>query len=1372
MPDSFAHLRVGAVTDVGVKRKNNEDSIITLPEHGVFCVADGMGGAEGGEVASQAAVSSLERAFGTLTSPEAIASANGKAHVIDVALNQASAWIKERSDKKGIKGSGTTAVVIAFDGRDPRRAMVVHAGDSRAYRYRDGRLTQISRDHTVAEAAGIKDDKELPSMFKGVVTRAVGVNRSVELERTPTGVKSGDVYLLASDGLDKLIKDPEIEQFIRDHYDPDRMQELAQLLVDTTNARGGVDNVSVIAVWVGEADEASLTPGVESDDRLSTERITGGFGLNEGDEPSTDESALPTGDYVGLSPLDGSPTGDGLPAAPAADNSDGKLAPGAPLKIPSKLPLLVGNGLVAVILLGWLFSRSDKGAAPDGDDWKENELEAFKDPDKLYGPATQAPEPAGDADAMLEKLAAEIAGTDSGAASTTVPVVPPGTDTAPLEQPVQAIPPAPPRETPQSAVKTMPSPVEEEPAEPPTVVPEPPPSLPEVAPPSDVAARQPGPDEPPPAGSEAESTEIRQDEAIPAEATPPAGPSSEELAAAEAAAAEAAAQEARLVNRAAFDAATQELNALVPASIAEPGGLAAAEATFRAIRAFEEREWPDVDPAQVRERARMVRAVLAKQAELTVRDLRDGAMASLRAGEDDNKQARALEALGAQAPSIAALIGPQYQEAVSTVEEMLKQRETTGAFEAAVGRIRERLRTTGDLNAEGQALEQAALALESVAIRDWGALPANMRKDELASIRADIGNASDAYVGRVEQQALEALEAKKAQSPAADLLDEFETEFPTISGISAPQLKSAQRAVARVRMIQADQSRFADAVREVREAMPDPLTSPQQIPAAERSAVLWSDYRERIWRNIDAAQRSESFDELGNLLREQVLQYVQQQHDNAVAQYDQGKDGGEALQNLRDLAAQAPTLKSLIAIEYARQRDHAERAWARFNRAHTFMAGRDRVLQVLPDAIASPEDLDRAEQALAAYRELAGESWEDVPSAASELARVETLLRERGAVYLDRILARAEPGEGQEPNPDAAQAELAEIARHAPQLGDLWKQGIEQAQARIGELRARQRERELQAQAERRTAGLQRLRAELPQYIDEAALTGRWGELANKLAALGAEAESLLEQSGNAPAYRAWLEAWTEAKSDTEAAEAAVLSIHRSVGGVCAAAGVAPPASVSFGGGEADAQASAICAARKALQDHVVDQMTKVVAVHPSAAFGPAEDLEPALVQLETISGANDPDSLAAQLTETYVRAQAPIEALRQWLKGIEPGPVPAAKLDELAGIGLGEAAAHLDAFWDGIFRVIDPDLLDVLDQSFRQGWFQGHRFDRIEGLEEALRGLENAALDFVDSRVPFEDIRTWREDVGERLLGTVISEVRKVGSLIPAKER
>ncbi len=267
MAGSYSHLSCGALTDVGVRRKNNEDFIKPLPEHGVFCVADGMGGVQGGEVASQAAVTSLEHAFKQLHSPDAVASASGKVQIIDQALNQASKWIKQRADKKGIQGTGTTAVVIAFDGRDPSKAAVVHAGDSRAYRFRRGTLKQITRDHTVANAAGLEDESELPAMFKGVITRAVGVNAVVELEQTPVDVAAGDIYLLCSDGLDKLMTDDDIAGYLKRDGDGD-LQVLAQSIVDEVNRRGGVDNISVILIRTSDPDPESLADETDDLDQI------------------------------------------------------------------------------------------------------------------------------------------------------------------------------------------------------------------------------------------------------------------------------------------------------------------------------------------------------------------------------------------------------------------------------------------------------------------------------------------------------------------------------------------------------------------------------------------------------------------------------------------------------------------------------------------------------------------------------------------------------------------------------------------------------------------------------------------------------------------------------------------------------------------------------------------------------------------------------------------------------------------------------------------------------------------------------------------------------------------------------------------------
>lgn len=332
MAEHFAHLSCGAVTDVGSRRKNNEDSIVTLPSHGVFCVADGMGGVQGGEVASQAAVTFLSKAFGKLDGPEGAESIVAKSQIIDRALNSASSWIKQRSDKKGTKGSGTTAVVIAFDARNPGHGMVLHAGDSRAYRLRDGILKQLSQDHTVAAAAGLEDDADLPAMFRGVVTRAVGVKARVEVEKTPVEVRAGDVYLLSSDGLDKMVTDPEIQERMTAYAGGD-LQALAQTLVDDANRNGGVDNVSVIAVRVGETDAEAVTVSREvvqqevktylaEDERLREMGVVGD--VDDGERVTGEGDTSRSGSIVGVSPggdeEDESDTEDRLiqPAGPLA----------------------------------------------------------------------------------------------------------------------------------------------------------------------------------------------------------------------------------------------------------------------------------------------------------------------------------------------------------------------------------------------------------------------------------------------------------------------------------------------------------------------------------------------------------------------------------------------------------------------------------------------------------------------------------------------------------------------------------------------------------------------------------------------------------------------------------------------------------------------------------------------------------------------------------------------------------------------------------------------------------------------------------------------------------------------------------------------
>jgi protein phosphatase len=258
--NGFSYLESAELTDVGSRRKNNEDAMLRLPENGVFCVADGMGGVQGGEVASKATVDALREVFASSSdAPFAVTSASS-ARLVGRAINRASRWIKARSDERGTAGTGSTVVTLVFDRVTPTQALILHAGDSRAYRYRADRLAQLSADHSVAAAAGLPDDKNLPAMFRGVITRAVGLENSVLLEETPTDVLPGDLFILCSDGLNKMVSDKLLHKLLRKHREDD-LQAVAKHLVSEALKAGGEDNVSVVLVRV--AAELPSAPTME-----------------------------------------------------------------------------------------------------------------------------------------------------------------------------------------------------------------------------------------------------------------------------------------------------------------------------------------------------------------------------------------------------------------------------------------------------------------------------------------------------------------------------------------------------------------------------------------------------------------------------------------------------------------------------------------------------------------------------------------------------------------------------------------------------------------------------------------------------------------------------------------------------------------------------------------------------------------------------------------------------------------------------------------------------------------------------------------------------------------------------------------------------
>ena len=237
-----------ALSDLGLKRKNNEDSTLILPQFGVFAVADGMGGADAGEVASDKVVRFIDDAMHNADGASA-GTLSQKCRIVTKALKDASDWIWRYAREQNLRSCGTTVVALVFDARGSERAMVLHAGDSRAYRFRAGVLDQITRDHSFAEASGVADAKLLPARLQGVITRAVGIAQNVGVDETGVTVVANDVFLLCSDGLSSMVSNFRIQEILRES-EGESLDESVRRLIGEANHSGGHDNVSVVMVRV------------------------------------------------------------------------------------------------------------------------------------------------------------------------------------------------------------------------------------------------------------------------------------------------------------------------------------------------------------------------------------------------------------------------------------------------------------------------------------------------------------------------------------------------------------------------------------------------------------------------------------------------------------------------------------------------------------------------------------------------------------------------------------------------------------------------------------------------------------------------------------------------------------------------------------------------------------------------------------------------------------------------------------------------------------------------------------------------------------------------------------------------------------------
>lgn len=244
-------ISYAGLSDVGRVRTENEDRWFADPDQGLFLVADGIGGAVAGGLASQIVAEVLPRLLrnrlhGTRDPADA-----GVANQVSAALVELSERLREESRRAmGLKGMGSTVVLALVR---QRQAVVAHMGDSRAYLLRAGRLEQLTKDHTIAQllvdCGELAPEKAASHPAHGQLTRFVGMGIEALPETECIELSPGDRLLLCSDGLTGMLSDQQILAILSQQTAPD---EACRHLIAAANEAGGKDNITAVVVAVGD----------------------------------------------------------------------------------------------------------------------------------------------------------------------------------------------------------------------------------------------------------------------------------------------------------------------------------------------------------------------------------------------------------------------------------------------------------------------------------------------------------------------------------------------------------------------------------------------------------------------------------------------------------------------------------------------------------------------------------------------------------------------------------------------------------------------------------------------------------------------------------------------------------------------------------------------------------------------------------------------------------------------------------------------------------------------------------------------------------------------------------------------------------------
>ena len=313
-------------TDTGRQRNANEDSLFARPP--VFVVADGMGGAQAGEVASQAAADAFGRGI-----PE-----GAPETVLQQVIEQANSEIYEMARRDpSVAGMGTTITAAIVDA-EAESVAIGHVGDSRAYRFRAGRLERLTRDHSLVEEmrrkGQITDEQAEDHPQRSIITRALGPEPHVQVDVQSVAAVSGDVFLLCSDGLTTMVAEDRIAQILNSSGSLD---EAVRGLVAEANEAGGRDNITAIAFRLEDPTAPVEEPGEDRPTLVGASAAEGGL----------------TADEVRRG-VEAQRTGSGARPAPARARGDHAGPPRRRGK--TVLKALVGLLIVAAVVAGGIFA--------------------------------------------------------------------------------------------------------------------------------------------------------------------------------------------------------------------------------------------------------------------------------------------------------------------------------------------------------------------------------------------------------------------------------------------------------------------------------------------------------------------------------------------------------------------------------------------------------------------------------------------------------------------------------------------------------------------------------------------------------------------------------------------------------------------------------------------------------------------------------------------------------------------------------------------------------------------------------------------------------------------------------------------------------